>query len=298
MSQKVPVILDTDIGGDVDDIWALAMLLKSPEIDLKMVVTDSGNTTYRAALTGKLLEIAGRTDVPVAVGVHENDDLGLQADWLADYELSDYPGTVYEDGIGAMIDMIMASPEPVTLLCIGPVPNIKAALAREPRIVENARIVGMFGSVRLGYDGSSEISDEYNVRADAHACRQMFESFPEVIITPLDTCGLVKLEGEKYQKILACEDPLIRALVENVHVFAKHVDWMTLDSTKNSSVLFDTVAVYLAFSEELLKMEEISLHVTDDGFTRIDENGPRIRVATKWHDLPAFEDFLVKRLTG
>ncbi|MFH1265900.1 MAG: twin-arginine translocation signal domain-containing protein, partial [Planctomycetota bacterium] len=45
---KIPVILDTDIGGDIDDTWALVMLLKSPEFDVKLVTSDSGNDVYRA----------------------------------------------------------------------------------------------------------------------------------------------------------------------------------------------------------------------------------------------------------
>ena len=298
MSKKIPVILDTDIGGDIDDTWALALLLKSPEIELQLIVTDSGNTPYRAALVGKLLEVAGRTDIPVGIGLHQDNESGTQADWLADYTVADYPGTVYEDGVGAMIDAIMSAPEPVTVLCIGPVPNMREALAREPRIVENARIVGMFGSVRLGYDGSPDIVNEYNVRADAAACRQLFAAFPEVVITPLDTCGLVRLTGGKYQQILACGDPLIQALVENIHVWASHATWTTVDSMAYSSVLFDTVAVYLVFSEALLEMEDLGIHVTDDGFTHIDENGRVIRVATGWQDLAAFEDLLVARLTG
>ena len=71
---KIPVILDTDIGGDIDDTWALAMMLKSPELDVKLVVTDTGNTTYRAKIAAKMLEIAGRTDVPVGVGLHLDDN--------------------------------------------------------------------------------------------------------------------------------------------------------------------------------------------------------------------------------
>jgi inosine-uridine nucleoside N-ribohydrolase len=55
VNKPIPVILDTDIGGDIDDTWALAMLLKSPELDLKLVVTDTGNTTYRAGVAAKLL---------------------------------------------------------------------------------------------------------------------------------------------------------------------------------------------------------------------------------------------------
>ena len=255
--KKIPVILDTDIGGDIDDTWALALLLKSPELDLKLVVTDTGNTTYRAAVTAKFLEIAGRTDVPVGIGLHQGDDTGPQAPWVADYDLASYGGKVFEDGVGALIDTIMASPEPVTLICIGPVPNIAAALQREPAIAERARFVGMHGSITLGYGGSAEISAEYNVKADVAACRAVFEAPWDVTITPLDTCGLVHLKGENYQAVRVCDDPVVRALIENYRIWAQHVTWLNgIDPDTVTSTLFDTVAVYLAFSEELLEMED------------------------------------------
>ncbi|MBT3291967.1 MAG: nucleoside hydrolase, partial [Victivallales bacterium] len=148
---RIPVILDTDIGGDIDDTWALAMLLKSPELDVKLVVADAGNTPYRARIIAKMLEVADRTDIPVGVGVEDERYCHQrQAAWLDGYDLADYPGTVHGDGVGAIIDTIMSSPEPVTLVCIGPVPNIGEALRREPRIVENARFVGMHGAVYKG----------------------------------------------------------------------------------------------------------------------------------------------------
>jgi hypothetical protein len=136
----VPVILDTDIGDDIDDTWALALLLKSPELDLKLVVGDYGEAPYRARLLAKLLERAGRTNVPVGIGldIAPRGD-GRQAAWVKDYNLQSYPGKVHADGVQAIIDTIMSSPQPVTLICIGPVPNIAEALKREPRIAEHAR---------------------------------------------------------------------------------------------------------------------------------------------------------------
>jgi inosine-uridine nucleoside N-ribohydrolase len=74
----------------------------------------------------------------------------------------------------------------------------------------------------------------------------------------------------------------------------KRVD-QKLDSS--STTLFDTVAVYLAMSTELVKMEKLPIRVTDDGYTRIDEGAKVIDCATEWKDLDAFEDFLVDRLT-
>ena len=297
MTSKIPVILDTDIGGDIDDAWALALILKSPELDLKLVVTDTGNPTFRAAVAAKYLEAGGRTDIPIGLGVHENDGTSPQEAWVGGMQLSDYSGQIIEDGVGAMIDVIMNSPEPVTLICIGPVPNLRAALEREPRIVENAKIVGMFGSLRLGYDGSEEISSETNVRLNPAACRQMFNAFTDVTITPLDTCGLVQLKGFQYKKVHDCKDPLIQALIESYTSWAKYVDWTVVDPTVHSSILFDTVAVYLAISEDFVEIEELGVRVTDDGYTLIDENEKSLRWATKWKDLAAFEAWLVNRLT-
>jgi inosine-uridine nucleoside N-ribohydrolase len=297
--KKIPVILDTDIGSDIDDTWALVMMLKSPELDVKLIATDTGDTTYRAKIVAKLLEIAGRTDVPVGIGPAVVDAASSQAPWVEGYDLSSYPGTVHEDGVGAIVDTIMSSPEPVTLICIGPVPNIRAALEREPRIAERARFVGMHGSIRRGYGGSSEIAPEYNVVRDAHACQAAFTADWDVTITPLDTCGIVTLKGEKYHAVRDCEDPLVQAVIENYRIWVESSEWAKgFDPETQSSILFDTVAIYLAFSEELLLMEDLGIRVTDDGYTVIDDSAKVIHCAMEWKDLLAFEDLLVQRLIG
>jgi len=297
-TKKIPVILDTDIGDDIDDTWALTLLLKSPELDLRLVVGDQGKPLYRASLIAKFLELAGRTDVPVGIGLgsREKED-GRQSKWMEGYDLRSYPGTVYEDGVQAIADTIMASSEEVTLIAIGPMPNVAAALEREPRIAQRARFVGMHGSVRRGYGGRAEVSAEYNVRADIKACQKVFTAPWEMTVTPLDTCGLVRLEGEKYAKVRDSEDPIAKALIENYRIWAAVKDEAPVADSR-SSILFDTVAVYLSFADAFLGMEDLPIRVTDDGFTAIDPTAKRMRVATSWKDMDAFEDFLVRRLTG
>jgi len=295
--RKVPVILDTDIGTDIDDTWALALMLKSPEIDIKLVVTDTGDTAYRAKIVAKMLEIGGRTDVPVGIGIPLENAPSTQAPWVEGYELASYPGTVHADGVGAIVDTIMSSPDPVTLICIGPVPNIAAALARQPEIARRARFVGMHGSIRRGYDGSEKTSAEYNVARSPQACREVFVAPWDVTITPLDTCGLVKLEGARYHAVRDCDDLLIQAVIENYRIWAKNREWARgFDPETSSSVLFDTVAIYLAFAEEFLVMEKLGVQVTGDGYTVVDDSARIINCAVDWKDLPAFEDFLVERL--
>jgi len=294
-TQPIPVILDTDIGDDIDDAWALALMLRSPELDLKLVVTDWGDTVGRARIVAKLLDAAERTDVPIGIGVRLSDTVGRQAPWAADYDLARYPGTVHEDGVGALIDTIMGAPKPMTLVCIGPNPNIAAALGREPRIAERARFVGMYGSIRKGYGGRRQIDAEWNVRASPADCRKVFTAPWEMTITPVDTCSLVVLRGEKYRAVRDSSDPLARALVASYRVWAQGTDY---DPEVQSSVLYDTVAAYLAFREDLVVMEDLPIRVTDDGFTRVEEGAKIIRCATAWRDLGAFEDLLVVRLAG
>jgi inosine-uridine nucleoside N-ribohydrolase len=300
-----PVILDTDIGTDIDDTWALAYLLRCPELQLKLVVSDTGDTHYRAKILARMLEIAQRTDVPVGVGKDfaraDPKDMNLEP-WVHDFSLKSYPGRVIEDGVGAIIETVMKSDVPVTIIAIGPVPNIEEALRREPRIAGRCRFVGMHGSVDVGYGGKPPPSAEANVRDFPAALRHVLAApWRDVLLTPLDTCGEVQLDGDRYARVLAASrnDPTLGAVIESYHVFAPRVRWMKCDfADVKSTTLFDCVAVYLAYSEGLVGVDSIKLKVTDDGFTRRDPNGAPVRAALRWKDLGAFEDQLVARLAG
>ena len=300
--KRIPVILATDIGDDIDDTWALGLILRSPELDLKLVVGEYGRATYRARLLARFLERVGRTDVPVGVGmdIEPKGDGGRQAEWIKGYDLKAYPGKVYADGVQAMIDLVMQSEEPVTLIAIGPLPNVAEALRREPRIAQHARFVGMQGSVRKGYGGTPKPDAEWNVKANPQACRTVFTAAWDITITPLDTCGLVRLRGDKYAKVRDSKDPVAVAIIENYRAWAAssgEADLKALSAT-GSSTLFDTVAVYLSFSHDLCVMERVPLQVTDDGFTRIEPSAKPVLAALGWKDLRGFEDLLASRLTS
>jgi inosine-uridine nucleoside N-ribohydrolase len=302
LARPVPVILDTDIGDDIDDTWALVLALKSPELDVKLVVTDFGNTEQRARIVARVLELAGRTDIPIGIGTKENDDPGPQAEWVKGYDLAKYPGRVHRDGVQALIDTVMSSPEPMTLIAIGPPPNLKAALEREPRIAARLRLAGMYGSIHKGYDGKANPEPEWNVKANPAAARALLTApWREAILTPLDTCGRVQLSGERYARVRGSSDPLLRGLVEAFSTWCKNRDWCVKDpafvATK-SSTLFDCVAVYLAISRDLVKTETTGVRVTDEGMTVPDPSARAATWATEWTSLDDFEEWLTARLTA
>lgn len=298
-SKKIPVILDTDIGLDIDDTWALGLLLKCPELDVKLITTSSDNTPLKAQLVAKFLEIVGRTDIPIGIGPQENREKGWLYPWIKDFEMSKYPGTVHKDGIEVLCSTIMDSPEPLTLIAIGPLGNVAEALKMNPYITKNSRFVGMHGSIRIGERGSNSPQPEFNVKRNITACREVFQAPWEKTITPLDTCGNIVLKGDHLERIMKCNNLIVRSIKENLAIWKKKIIPKLILTKKNeTSILFDTVAIYLGFSEELLNIEELKIEITDRGLTQISDKGNLVRCATSWKDLQGFKSLLVDRLTG
>lgn len=136
--KKIPVILDTDIGTDIDDSWALLMLLRSPEIELKLIVTADGDTTARAKIAAKQLELSGYDNIPIGIGKATCNPHMPQLPWAENYQLDSYKGGIIKDGISEMIDMIRESEQEITILAIGPLTNIGEALSRDPSIAKKS----------------------------------------------------------------------------------------------------------------------------------------------------------------
>lgn len=306
MKSPIPVILDTDIGTDIDDTWALAQLLRCPELEPKLILTASGDAVFRASVAAKFLRVAGRTDIPVGFGLPNettSEEYRNQGPWIRGFDLGEYEGEIEEDGIGRAIRIIRESPVPVTIIAIAPAGNLAAMLARDPEIASRCRLVGMFGSFDVGYRGGLPASDETNVRLNPAALRSVLSApWQDVLITPLDTCNAAVLTGDLYHRVWsATDDPVPRAVIENYCVFAPRVNWMQCDFfALRSTVLFDCVAVYLACSEELVDVETVRFCVTDDGFTVRDEASGDFtaRIAIRWKNLDAFHVHLTGRLLG
>jgi len=303
-----PVILDTDICDDIDDTWAIALMLHSPELDCKLITTAVGNTEAKAKVVAKFLDKVGRTNIAVGIGIKQHDRSHRQTAWAADYNLSSYPGRVCKDGVQAIIDTIMNSQARVTLIATGPLPNVAEALQREPRIAEKADFIGMHGSIYVGY-GKDKPDAEYNVKADVAAAKKVFSAPWPMTITPLDTCGRVVLDGDKYQKVLKRKSVITSTLLDNYRTWfkdglrdrkdVKEADFDRLTNEKldrSSTTLFDTVAIYLAINQDLVQIRKLPIRITDDGFTRVEEGAKDVECAVQWKSLDGYEGWLAERI--
>jgi inosine-uridine nucleoside N-ribohydrolase len=188
-------------------------------------------------------------------------------------------------------------------------PTAGEALRREPRIAAKLHFVGMHGAIYRGYGGRPVHPTkgwEYNVWADVPAAQATFGApFLSLTITPLDTCGAAQLAGADYARVRDSAAPLARAVMENYRVWHPRfgaggplaaAGMYALE--RESSVLFDCVAVYLAYATALCRMERLRVVVTDDGVTAVsaDASANVVACAVGWDDLAAFKAHVVDRV--
>lgn len=279
-----PIIFDTDIGTDFDDSAAIALALSEPSLDVKLIVTATGDTTARARIVCKYLELVGRTDVAVGIGLPNNNASSNNPlyGWAADYNISSYPGVLYTDGVQAMIDTIKASPSRVTILAIAPATNFPELLAQGgPAVVANAQIVAMSGSIYRGYDNSTTPAAEYNVAVCPGCTQAMYSAGWPVTSTPLDTCGTAQLSGDAYNTLLSSTSPIGTVLVECYLYWCVNGFW---NPQKTSDVWYDAVATFLATPAAAanIQFKTLNIAVTSDGYTVISPTGSPVSEALLW----------------
>lgn len=286
------VILDTDIGDDIDDAFALALALRSPELKILGITTAYGDTDLRARLVGRYLAAAGRTDIPIAAGVttpHTN--VFTQAAYARRQ-----PDQRYPDGVEFLLRQIRAHPGEVTLIGIGPLTNVETAIKRDPETFRKLkRVVIMGGSVHRGYDtkdGVNQTPDaEWNIKCDPAGAKALLASGVPVFMMPLDSTQ-VHLEQAEREAIFAHGSPVTDQVTLLYHQWMAGSDghWVT-------PALFDPVAVTYTFRPDLCPATPMRIEVDDQGFTRPIEGEPNASVCLR-SDEKGFLNLLQGRLTG
>eukprot|EP00026_Physarum_polycephalum_P009757 Phypoly_transcript_09891.p1 GENE.Phypoly_transcript_09891~~Phypoly_transcript_09891.p1 ORF type:complete len:330 (+),score=38.74 Phypoly_transcript_09891:24-992(+) len=297
----IPIIIDTDYGQEMDDSWAISVALASPEFDIKLILTATHNTTGQAQQLCKFLQTVNRTDIPVGIGLSQDARVGPLYGWAKDYKLSSYPGKLYTSGIKAALDIINSSPTPVTILELAPVGNLKEMLKIQPSVAKKAKIVAMAGSIYKCYDGPGPCP-EYNIYDNVPAAQAVYNASWNITITPLDTCGIAVVYGDTYQTFLAANNsahPLVQTLLMNYVYFNNHGGDTSFNPRNSSTILYDTVAAYLAYSNRsLVNMQKFTLNITGDGTMISTPTGKLVDVAITWapNGLQGWAKQLVDRL--
>lgn len=266
--EKQKVILDCDLGGDIDDAFALALILASPEFEVLGVVMDHGLTEKRAQIACKMLYETGMEYIPVVVGRQTPNVVG------EDKEPGNYTNQFYwaegflkvkpirKSAADFIIENLRKHPHEIILFTVGPVPNMADVIRKDPKALKLAKhIYSMFGSFYMGYNTGSVPDAEWNVRADVESAKMFAASGAAITYAGLDITTFVKLEKELRLKLLMRQSPLTNALCALYSLWGHE-----------TPTLYDVVTVGMALWPDLFTTRPAHVKVIDSGYTVIDES--------------------------
>jgi len=251
------VIFDTDIGDDIDDAYALGLLLRSPEVQVVVVTTAFEDTHLRARLVTRFLNVAGRGDVPVYEGPKTAEAKHFtQKKWA-----EGSPDRSYPDAIEFVLETIRKNPGEITLVAVAPLTNVGALIRKDPETFRKLkRVVLMGGSVALGYGGKKEPEVEWNIFNDVAAAKALFGVGVPLYVMPLDSTE-IPLGPERQGQLFAKKTGMTEALEELT------AEWSAAGK-HTSPTLFDAVAAAYAVRPEICPMTPMRIEVDDNGMTR------------------------------
>ena len=268
--QKQKVIFDSDLGSDIDDAFALALLLSSPEFQILGITLGHGQTEKRGQLACRLLYETGMEHIPVAVGRSTMQVAGnsqgkasepkqfLWAEGFSKVQPIDTPAADF------ILRKLRQYPKQIILFAMGPTSNMFDLLKKDPTALQLAkRVYAMFGSFYMGYNQSPVPSAEWNVRADIPAARSLVTSQAPITYAGLDITAFVTLEAKQRCVLWGHNSPLTDGL---------HSLYQLWD--QDTPILYDPVPLGMVLWPDLFRTQLAHVRVTDEGYTVIEEDLP------------------------
>jgi purine nucleosidase len=288
------IVIDTDIGGDIDDAFAVGLALRSPELQILGISSAWGDTHLRARLLSRFLKDTGRGDIPVAMGIAKHPPGKLDTLTQALYAQGGPAGQNYPNAVDFLLDQIKLHPGEITLISIGPETNLGAAIERDAATFRKLkRVVIMGGSVYRGYSqfnyGKTHGPDpEWNILCDIQAAQKVFGSGVPLYVMPLDSTQ-IKLQELERAEIFKSGTALTDALL------VLYTQWSR--GTAQTPTLFDAVAVAFAMHPELCPAQPMKLRVDEQAYTRVEQGAPNAQVCLH-SSTDQFLEFFMPRIVA
>jgi purine nucleosidase len=285
MPQKI--IVDTDIGTYYDDALAVLLACRSPELELLGVTTVYGDTNLRSRIARKVLNIAGRRDVPVCTGIGQPlrgealmfgfEGTGILEEANEDLSISK------EHAVNFLIRSIMENPKQVTVVTLGAVSNLAVAYRMEPRIKDNLKDVIIMAGVIVPIVDQKGIRrspiEEYNFNNDTTAAQIVMGSGMPITLCPIDVTLKVPLTPEQLGRIKASPDPVAKLVSRILAAWPpqERIIYLSVGiPTEHTGLwLHDPLTVALAFDKSFCEVT-------------------RLHIATEFAPTPIERDLIVR----
>lgn len=281
MSDRIPILLDTDPGTDIDDALAISYLLAKPECELVGITTVTGDTKKRSAIAEVLCNAVGRADIPIVAGHAGPMGHGPGQTWLGQYDkIAHLPHRLDREPNSAvkfLQETIRSRPGEITLLTIGPMTNIGLLFAMDPEIPSLLKnYVAMAGAfyVNNGWETNCVV-DPISTKIVSHSKRESLKWVPLDVTTK---CGMQKPDVE-----MLFQGPLLSLVAQMAESWFESVD----------HILFhDPLAAVSLFLPEVVEYTSGTVHVEPDkGLTSFEPGEGPDKVALKVQPEALFDEF-------
>jgi inosine-uridine nucleoside N-ribohydrolase len=281
------IIIDTDIGDDIDDAFAIALALHSPELQILGVSTTFGDTEARARILDRMLGENARRDIPVLAGVATETKSPMSQRVYG--QAARFSRAFHPPAADFILGQIRNNPGQITLVAIGPLMNVGALIDKDPQtFLKLKRVVLMGGSINCGYSvvgicpGPPPVP-EWNILNDIPSAQKLFHSGVPLYVMPLDSTQL-KFNESMRSYVFRQGTPLTDALTLLYH------EW-----NQTTPTLFDPMTIAYILDPQICPTEPMHISVDDKGFTRPDSGTPNAQVCLH-SDADAFFHLLLTRL--
>ena len=287
------IIIDTDIGDDIDDAFAAALALSSPEFQVLGFSAAFGDTPARARMLDRLLGETGHGDIPVSVGVAA--DVNKSAFTQRRYaEGGRFARAAHPASVDFILEQIRKYPGQITLVAVGPLPNVGALIDRDPATFKKLkRVVIMGGNIETLTDAYGQAAPiaphaEWNIKNDITSAQKLFTAGVKLTVLPLDSTANLKLHEVARGALFAHGSAMTDMLALTYHQWAA--------ATRNPTpTLYDPMTLASLLEPSLCPMTPMHLVVDDSGVTRTTAGAPNADVCLH-SDAEAFLRFYVRRV--
>ena len=256
------IILDTDIGDDIDDALALALALKSHRLDVIGVTCVYKNTALRARQAKKVISLCGDYQIPVYAGhghtvTPQNFRVDIFSQYTEDLELPIYEyenmeeGICGESAIDFIIDSVKRWGDELVLVAVGPMTNIAHAIQQAPDVMKNAKLLIMGGDYRNDYG-------EWNISCDPVAADIVFRSGMTITCFGHEVSSTFLLSDEQLKAVFAETDSPLRS-------YLSHILRLWMDKNERNPILHDPVTIRILLDPDRFVFEKVSVQVQTEG---------------------------------
>jgi purine nucleosidase len=281
------VIIDTDIGDDIDDAFALAFALKSPELQILGITTTFGDTAERARLLDRFLAEVGRSDIPVAAGHPTAPKAPFTQRAYADS--ARFAKSSHPDAAEFILGQVRRYPGEITLIAIGPLVNVGELIGKDPKAFRQLkRVVMMGGSIERGYDDLPYSPPhgpdaEWNIENDIASAQKLFDAGVPIYMMPLDATQL-KLDEVKRAFLFKQGTAITDQLTLLYH------EW-----GQETPTLYDPMTIAFILGPGVCVTKPMHIRVDEKGFTRPVPGAPNAQVCLH-SNAESFFDLFMRRL--